>query len=157
MVATCQYKCNRQGTLWQANVQTLGLPLGATRMPRNRRQQMEEQPLGPSTGATQGHKQRLAKPRSESRSDPARAERGCHAKASDPLAEAIQLAHARPSCTSLGRVSQPGCNRASPTVFAVSCNGSPTVLIIEFGFGIHKQRAPKSLATPPLKAWQLQP
>ena len=72
-------------------------------------------------------------------------------------AEAIQLAHARPSCTSLGRVSQPGCNRASPTVFAVSCNGSPTVLIIEFGFGIHKQRAPKSLATPPLKAWQLQP
>ena len=40
------------------------------------------------------------------------------------LAEAIQLAHARPSCTSLGRVSQDSshqaCQRASPTIFAVS-------------------------------------
>ena len=110
--------------------------------------------------------------------DPARAEHRCRTKAlvrtlgpckgkrshaRDParrmprkgatLAEAIQLAHARPSCTSLGRVSQDSshhaCQRASPTIFAVSCNG---VLIIEFGSGIHKQRAPKSLATAPLKA-----
>ena len=156
MVATCQYKCNRQSTLWQANVQTLGLPLGATRMPRNRRQQMEEQPRSSfCSGRARVPRKGTSKGKRSHARNPARAERGCHAKASDPLAEAIQLAHARPSCTSLGRVSQTGCNRASPAVFAVSCNGSPTVLIIEFGFGIHKQRAPKSLATPPLKAWQL--
>ena len=56
------------------------------------------------------------------------------------------------SCASFGRVSQDSshyaCQRASPTVLAVSCNGSPAVLIIEFGFC---NFTPKSLTTPPLK------
>ena len=104
-VATCQYKCNRQSTLWQANVQTLGLPLGATRMPEQPRSSFcSGRARVPRKGTSKGK-------RSHAR-NPARFPlgRGCHAKASDPLAEAIQLAHARPSCTSLGRVSQPGCN-----------------------------------------------
>ena len=83
-----------------------------------------------------------------SEANPAQGERGCHAKVS--LAEAIQLAHARFSCASFGRVSQDSshyaCQRASPTVLAVSCKGSPAVLIIDFGF-----QTPKSLTTPPLK------
>ena len=84
-----------------------------------------EAPPGPSTDAAQGDGNaqaaertktaRLASPlgiplgpstddaRSTARDF--RGERGCHAKA-DPLAEAIQLANARPSCASFGRVSQ---------------------------------------------------
>ena len=127
------YGCNAQAPA-RTKAARLACPLGI--------------PLGPSTGATQGK----SKGKRSHAQDPARDPAwGCHAKVS--LAEAIQLAHARFSCASFGRVSQDSlhytCQRASPTVLAVSCNGSPAVLIIEFGLRKYKERA---ALTPPLNA-----
>ena len=134
----------------QSKADTLGIPLGPNTcaVPR-----CKEGPTQPRSGVHSGQlwMQRGGVARSGSRSAQARVPRnGKSGKRSQSrsgrtrmprkgvtLAEAIQLAHARFSCASFGRVSQDSshyaCQRASPTVLAVLCKGSPAVLIIEFG------------------------
>ena len=80
------YGCNAQAPA-RTKAARLACPLGI--------------PLGPSTGATQGKSKGKRSHARDPARDPARA-----ATQSVTLAEAIQLAHGRPSCASFGRLSQ---------------------------------------------------
>ena len=125
-------------------------------------------PLGPAMDATrrrlQGPKRPGSLARSESRSARARVPRKEKAKASEatlgiplgiPLGAATQRRHSCGSHTVSTRQTllrlvwpcQPGLFASRlPTRFSTAI----AVLTIEFGFGIHKQRAP-------IKAWQFHP
>ena len=139
--ARAEHRC-RAKALVRTKADTLGIPLGPNpcqgadkdqhRHGRefNATRRRLQGPKRPGSLARSGSRSGLAKASEATLGIPLGIPLGANAmpRKGVTLAEAIQLAHARPSCTTLGRVrkdsSHHACQRASPTIFAVSCNGS---------------------------------